>query len=90
MWMARRIPGVRSASLDCARLTIGEFEGFARLGGMVELSVKRRRIRITVNPRATRDVGISSDLLALSRVIGFYNLDDQEVTKLQLAKGAPR
>lgn len=53
-------------------LTVGEVEGFARLGGIMNLAVGEGRIRLEVNPRAAEraHLQISSRLLSLATIVG--------------------
>jgi len=59
---------VRGASV----LTVGEGEGLARTGAVVDLSVADGRIRLEVNPRAAEraHLQISSRLLSLATIVG--------------------
>lgn len=52
-------------------LTVGEEEGFARLGGIVNLTVADGRIRLEVNERAAEraHLQISSRLLSLATIV---------------------
>jgi hypothetical protein len=52
-------------------LTVGEVEGFARDGGMINLLVEEGKIRMEVNPQAVDRAGlrVSSKVLALSRIV---------------------
>ena len=52
-------------------LTISDFEGFAREGGVVQLGIDRNKLRLTVNLAAARNNGlaISSKVLRLAEVI---------------------
>jgi hypothetical protein len=52
-------------------LTIGEIDGFASRGGVVELLVERDRIRFTINLTNAERAGlqISSKVLSLGRVV---------------------
>ena len=52
-------------------LTVGDVEGFARRGGMINLTKKGNRIRFEINRRAAERAGIqlSSQLLKLANLI---------------------
>lgn len=52
-------------------LTVSDIKGFARVGGIVEFYLDRKRIRFAVNPRAAHRAGlsVSSKLLSLARVV---------------------
>ena len=52
-------------------LTISDFDGFARGGGVVQLGIDRNKLRLTVNLAAARNHGlaISSKVLRLAEVI---------------------
>ncbi len=51
-------------------LTVGDFEGFIRAGGMINLSQADQRVRIEINVQSTRnaDLGVSSKLLRVAKV----------------------
>jgi len=52
-------------------LTVGEMEGFALRGGMIELFTERNRVRFRVNLVAAKaaNLRISSKLLELAEVV---------------------
>ena len=52
-------------------LTVGEIEGFAELGGVINFVMVDRKVRFEVNPQAAAQQGvkISSRLLQLGRVV---------------------
>ena len=52
-------------------LTVGETEGFATIGGIVNLIVERNRMHFEVNPHAAERAGlkISSRLLTLATIV---------------------
>lgn len=52
-------------------LTIGDADDFARLGGMMQMSLKRKKIRFTVNLQSIEDAGlkVAAPLLELSTVL---------------------
>jgi hypothetical protein len=52
-------------------LTVGETEGFAAMGGVINLTVEKSEIRFEVNPLAAgrAHLKISSKLLSLARIV---------------------
>jgi hypothetical protein len=52
-------------------LTVGESEGFAAQGGIVNLKIEDGRLRIEINPDAAREakLRISSQLLSLAQIV---------------------
>ena len=56
---------------SAAVLTISDLNGFAEVGGMIELSKERSRIRLEINLTAARQhrIKISSQLLKLARIV---------------------
>ncbi|HWQ90576.1 MAG TPA: YfiR family protein [Clostridia bacterium] len=52
-------------------LTVGETEGFASKGGMIELFTEQNRIRFRINVKATREakLQVSSKMLELGEVV---------------------
>jgi YfiR/HmsC-like len=52
-------------------LTVGETEGFAELGGMINLTVEGSKVHFEVNPLAAQRAGltISSKLLSLAKIV---------------------
>jgi hypothetical protein len=58
---------VRGASV----LLVGETDGFAAAGGMIEFLLEDNHVRFAINPDATRRAGLkcSSSLLALARIV---------------------
>ena len=55
-----------------ATLIIGDMQGFAEAGGMINFYLKKGRVRFEVNPGAAKKAGlkISSELLKLARIVG--------------------
>jgi len=53
-------------------LTVGEAEGFAETGGLIQFVTEERRVRFRINPTAANKAGlkISSRLLNLAEVVG--------------------
>jgi hypothetical protein len=64
---AGALRAVRAASV----LTIGEADGFARLGGIVNFVIVDGKVGFEINPRAADEAGlrISSKLLRLARIV---------------------
>jgi hypothetical protein len=52
-------------------LTVGETEGFAEQGGMINLTVEENKVHFEVNPLAAERAGlkISSKLLSIARIV---------------------
>ena len=52
-------------------LTVGESEGFAALGGIINLIVEGDQLRFEINPLAADHAGlkISSKLLSLAKIV---------------------
>lgn len=52
-------------------LTVGEMEGFARSGGVINLYLQEKQVRFEINPTAAERAGlkISSKLLQLARLV---------------------
>jgi hypothetical protein len=53
-------------------LTVGETDGFAKTGGVVQFVTEERKVRFRINPAAANKAGlkISSRLLNLAEVVG--------------------
>lgn len=68
---SRRLPSILAYVEKLPVLTVGDTNGFAELGGMVNLMTQGSRIQIEVNLRATKEVGlkISSRLLTLADIV---------------------
>jgi hypothetical protein len=66
-----RLPEVLSAVGGLPVLLVGETEGFAQRGGMINFVVEQERVRFEINRRAARAAGlqISSKLLGLAKVV---------------------
>ena len=52
-------------------LTVGEFGGFAELGGVINFISERNKVRFEINTDAARSTGltISSELLKLAKLV---------------------
>lgn len=76
LWLGRsehgRWPFIRDLFQDRPVLTISDARQFARMGGVVQLTLDRGRLRLIVNLAASRTSGvsISSKVLRLADVIG--------------------
>ncbi len=68
----KRIPSIMTAVGGRATLTIGETEGFALQGGVINFKIEEGRVRLQVNIRAAEKAGlhISSKLLTLAQIVG--------------------
>jgi len=64
---ARIVRGLEGSSA----LTVGESEGFALQGGIINLTVEEHKLRFEVNPVAAERAGlkISSKLLSMAKII---------------------
>ena len=64
---ARIVKGLKGAST----LTVGEAEGFAALGGMINLTVEGNKLHFEVNLNAAEraNLKISSKLLSMARIV---------------------
>ena len=64
---ARIVSGLKGSSA----LTVGESEGFAVLGGIINLTVEENRLHFEVNPVAAERAGlkISSKLLSMAKIV---------------------
>jgi len=63
----RIVKGLKGAST----LTVGEAEGFATLGGMINLTVEGNKLHFEVNLNAAERAGlkISSKLLSMAKIV---------------------
>lgn len=68
---AKRLPQILEILDDAPVLTVGESEGFAQKGGMINLFIEQNRVRFEINPDAARRarLTISSKLLNLAKVV---------------------
>jgi hypothetical protein len=53
-------------------LTVGEFEGFADRGGMINFVIVKKMVRFEINPDAAKraNLTVSSKLLRLAKIVG--------------------
>lgn len=67
----RNIKSLLPTLKDRSVLTIGDAEDFAELGGMMQMSLKRKKIRFTVNLQSIEDAGlkVAAPLLELSTIV---------------------
>lgn len=67
----RHIERIAAISRGAGMLTIGDTQGFAQRGAMVNFFLENGKIRFEINPEASRRAGlkISSQLLKLARII---------------------
>ena len=65
------IPGILKQLKGSPVLTVSEFAGFAEQGGMVNLLVQNKSLKIEINQKAAEQVGIhiSAKLLRLARLV---------------------
>jgi len=66
--LARIVADLGEASV----LTVGDMEGFARHGGVINFYLEENKVRFEINPDAARSKGLklSSQLLKLGRIVG--------------------
>jgi hypothetical protein len=66
--MVSILAGLKDASV----LTVGETEGFAARGGIINFYIEGNRVRFEINPDAAHRSGlkISSQLLQLGKLVG--------------------
>ena len=66
-----QIPQILNALGDAPVLTVGETEGFASRGGIINFYIQDNRVRFEINPDAARRHGlrISSKLLSLGKIV---------------------
>jgi hypothetical protein len=64
--------GILTGAENTSALTIGEDEGFAERGGVVNLAIQNANIRFEINTGAAerKHLVISSRLLALAKIVG--------------------
>lgn len=62
---------ILAAARSHATLAVGESEGFASRGGIINFITKKKKLRFEINPDAARDAGlkISSRLLGLAVLV---------------------
>jgi hypothetical protein len=67
-----RVPGIITSLNDRAVVTVGETDGFARIGGIINFFMDGKRVRFEINADAAQRKGIKihSQLLARARIIG--------------------
>lgn len=67
-----RLPRILAELKDRAILTVGDGEGFARLGGMIQFATEKNNVRLQVNVGAARtaNLAISSKLLRVADIVG--------------------
>lgn len=67
----RRLPRILDALRGAGVLTLGDTEGFAEQGVMINFSMRQRRVRFEINVRAIRSEGfsISAKVLRLATVV---------------------
>jgi len=65
--LSRLLPPLRHPPV----LTVGDVEGFAESGGMVNLKLEARRVRLQINPGVAKRAGlkIDAELLSLAEVV---------------------
>lgn len=68
---APHIADVQDALEGTNALLVGESEGFAESGGMIEFTIEQGRVRFSINPDAAEhaNLRLSSKLLALAKIV---------------------
>lgn len=68
---AKRLPQIVETLGDAPVLTVGESEGFAQKGGIINFYTEQNRVRFEINLDAARraHLSISSKLLNLARIV---------------------
>jgi hypothetical protein len=66
-----RLPALLSQLKGSPVLTVGDFDGFAQQGGMVNLLLVQKSVKIDINQAAVEEAGlqISAKLLKLARIV---------------------
>lgn len=69
--MKAQLPQLLRNAMNCSVLTVGDIEGFSRLGGMVGLIHQGDRVHLEINVDSAEKVAlrISSKLLNLARIV---------------------
>ncbi|MGD0694030.1 MAG: YfiR family protein [Terriglobia bacterium] len=65
------LPSILESSKGSGVLTVGEMEGFAQRGGMINFVIEQERVHFEVNVEAAERAGlkISSKLLSLAKIV---------------------
>ena len=68
---SRSYAGILEKVRGTSVLVVGETDGFAAAGGMIEFLLEDNHVRFAINPDATRRAGLkcSSSLLALAKIV---------------------
>jgi hypothetical protein len=74
----QRTPTILAAWKSGGVLTVGETEGFAGQGGVINFTVEDNKVRFEINPGAAtaQRLEISSKLLSLARIVRTANLEE--------------
>jgi hypothetical protein len=67
-----RVSEIVGSLRGTSALTVGDMEGFARMGGVIGFKMEGNNVRFEINLAAARsaELKISSKLLALSKIVG--------------------
>jgi hypothetical protein len=67
----RRLDAILKQVRSRCVLTVGEVEGFAEAGGVINFTTEENKVRFEINPDAAEGAGlkISSKLLSLARIV---------------------
>jgi hypothetical protein len=68
---SRRLDAILGQVRGRCVLTVGEVEGFAEAGGVINFTTEENKVRFEINPAAAEGAGlkISSKLLSLARIV---------------------
>lgn len=69
--LQKRLPRILAELRNVSVLTVGDVEGFASQGGIINLVVVEKTVRFEINPSAAERAGlkISSQVLELARIV---------------------
>lgn len=67
-----RMPALLAGLPSRPMLTVGEVDGFAEQGGVINFYLEKNRVRFEINPAVAKRLGLrmSSQLLDLGRIVG--------------------
>jgi hypothetical protein len=70
-WNSRELRRVTESLKGAPILTVSDVDGFAELGGMVQLRLERGRMRFAINPAAAQraHLALSAKLLSLAIIV---------------------
>ncbi len=67
----KRLPEILTSLDSAAVVTVGEVEGFAQNGGIINFYIEDKKVRFEINPAAAHRAGLklSSQLLSLGKIV---------------------